>query len=145
MKDIKYDELTETQQQLILSAEEAVSTAYAPYSNFKVGAAILTVSGETVTGSNVEDVAGSSICAERAALVRANAMGYRDFTAIAIIASPQSDDQSQTASPCGACRQTLHEFSSNSGKDIEIVLASLDHSKVLLTTVSELLPLPFSP
>jgi cytidine deaminase len=90
---------------LILAAIQAQQNAYAPYSNFAVGAAIRTASGKVYQGTNVENASyGLSICAERVAAVAAVAAGDREFVAIAV-ASPGG------VSPCGACRQFLAEFS----------------------------------
>ncbi len=138
--NVEHDTLSETQQKLVASALKAAETAYAPHSGFKVGAALLSKGGETITGSNVENSSsGLTICAERAAVIRANAMGHRSFKMIAIAALGTD----QPTPPCGACRQTLHEFAQLSGNDIEIVLSSADRKNVILTTLSELLPLPF--
>ncbi len=95
-----------TPQKLIAEAERALEHAYAPYSRFHVGAALLTRGGRVYRGCNVENASfGLSICAERNAVFQAVAEGERDFVAIAIV-----DAQGHGASPCGACRQVLHEF-----------------------------------
>jgi cytidine deaminase len=91
---------------LMAEAERARRNAYAPYSRFSVGAALLTAGGRIVSGCNVENASfGLSICAERNAVFRAIGEGERDFVAIAVTAGP-----GQIASPCGSCRQVLHEF-----------------------------------
>ena len=91
---------------LMAEAEKAREHAYAPYSKLKVGAALLTRAGRIVRGCNVENTSfGLSICAERNAGWKAVSEGERDFVAVAVTAGPQS------ASPCGACRQVLREFS----------------------------------
>lgn len=88
------------------SALEARRKAYAPYSNFAVGAALRTKSGRVFCGCNVENLSfGLTICAERAAVFAAVAAGEREFEAIAIVA-----DSIQPVTPCGACRQVLAEF-----------------------------------
>ena len=87
-------------------AERARKSAYAPYSNFHVGAALLTADGKVYEGCNVENSSfGLSICAERNAIWKAISEGVRDFEAVAVTAGPKHG-----ASPCGACRQVLHEF-----------------------------------
>jgi cytidine deaminase len=95
-----------TPKMLIAEAERALENAYAPYSRFKVGAALLTRSGRVYPGCNVENASfGLAICAERNAVFRAVCDGERDFVAVAIV-----DAQGHGASPCGACRQVMHEF-----------------------------------
>ena len=94
----------ETRQKLIAAAQQARTNAYAAYSGFTVGAALLTPDGMQITGCNVENVSlGLTQCAERVALGRAIAEGYREFQAIAVASSTG-------VAPCGACRQVLAEF-----------------------------------
>jgi cytidine deaminase len=91
---------------LLKAAAEARANAYAPYSKFTVGAALLTKSNEIFSGCNVENISfGLTICAERAAVAAAVSKGHVDFLAIAIVA-----DSKVPAMPCGACRQVLAEF-----------------------------------
>ena len=93
-------------QQLLQEAEAARRASYSPYSRFAVGAALLTRSGRIVHGCNVENASfGLSVCAERTALWTAISEGEREFVAVAITAGPGA-----VPSPCGACRQVLHEF-----------------------------------
>lgn len=90
---------------LVAAAKKGQSRAYAPYSKFKVGAAILTAADKVYTGTNVENASyGLTICAERAALTRAISDGQQRFKAIVIVAP------SPRPTPCGACRQVLAEF-----------------------------------
>jgi len=118
------------QQELIKQATEARKMAYAPYSNFKVGAAVLTESGAIHTGCNVENSAYSvSNCAERTAIFKAVSEGQQDIKAIAIVA-----DQPQAVTPCGSCRQVISEF----GSDIEVIMANLA-GDVISKTIDELL------
>jgi len=92
---------------LILAAKKARDQAYAPYSGFSVGAAVLTKSGQVFAGCNVENASlGLTICAERSAVAAAVVGGKKDFEAIAIVAN-----SNKPALPCGACRQVLAEFS----------------------------------
>jgi cytidine deaminase len=96
-----------TPRELMAEAEQARRGAYAPYSKFAVGAALLTKSGRVVHGCNVENSSfGLSICAERNAVFKAVGDGDRQFVAVAVTAGP-----GHGAAPCGACRQVLHEFS----------------------------------
>jgi cytidine deaminase len=93
---------------LLLVAREAAQQAYAPYSDFPVGAALLTGSGEIIRGANVENVSyGLTLCAERCAVFKAVSDGHRDFQAIAVWASRRPQG---IVTPCGACRQVLAEF-----------------------------------
>jgi cytidine deaminase len=95
-----------TPRQLMLEAEKARARAYAPYSEFPVGAALLTAGGRVIHGCNVENASfGLSICAERNAVWKALSEGEHEFVAVAVTARP-----GHGASPCGACRQVLHEF-----------------------------------
>jgi cytidine deaminase len=118
-------------EQLIESAREAKSRAYAPYSKFAVGAALENVDGKVFTGCNVENISfGLTICAERSAVSVAISEGSRDFKKIVIIS-----DSKQPISPCGACRQVLAEFS----PDLEIISVGRDGERYE-TTLNVLLP-----
>jgi len=124
-----------TDLELIEKAKAAMKGAYAPYSRFRVGAALEGRSGKVFTGANVENASyGATCCAERVALFKAVTEGERDFTAIAVI----SDSGSHTF-PCGICRQALSEFS----PDIAVICANrnMDYEKLPL---NELLPHSFS-
>ena len=91
---------------LMAEADQALARAHAPYSDFPVGAALLTVSGRIIHGCNVENASfGLSMCAERNAVFKAVSEGETDFVAVAVTAK-----RGKPASPCGACRQVLHEF-----------------------------------
>jgi len=94
---------------LLEQARQAARNAYAPASGFRVGAAIAAEDGRVFTGVNIENASyGLSICAERVALFKAISEGARGFTELAVVAG--SDAGEEDAPPCGACRQTLHEF-----------------------------------
>lgn len=119
---------------LIAAAREARGRAIAPYSSFRVGAALLASDGRIVTGCNIENASyGLTMCAERVALFKALSDGVREFTAIVVVA-----DTPHPTPPCGACRQLIWEFCG----DIPVVLANLD-TVVAEHTMRELLPLPF--
>ena len=146
VKEVAYASLAPEQKELLASAEEAMESAYNPYSGFSVGAALLTVDGKVVTASNFENAAYSpGICAERAALVRANAEGHRTFQAIAVIARGEETETREVTAPCGVCRQMLFEAAQVAGFNIEIILSTSRKDKIVLTTIEELLPLAFGP
>lgn len=120
-----------TDRELINLAFEAMEQAYAPYSGFRVGAALECADGSVFLGCNVENAAyGSTICAERTAVVKAVSEGRREFRRIAIAA--QSEDYCM---PCGACRQVLCEFST----DMEVLSAKKD-GRYVSYKLSALLP-----
>ncbi len=120
---------------LIEEAYKVKEKAYAPYSNFKVGAALLTKQGKVFTGCNVECASfGGTNCAERTALFKAISEGYTEFKAIAIVGK-----KGVLTPPCGICRQVLNEFAS----DIDIILD--DNNKEKIIKLSELLPYSFGP
>ncbi len=116
---------------LIDAAIEARKMAYAPYSNFLVGAALKAKDGKVFTGCNVENSSyGLCNCAERTAIFKAVSHGYQEFEAIAVAANP-------FASPCGACRQVLAEF----GTDIKVIgVDAEDVGNTKVWTVEELIP-----
>jgi cytidine deaminase len=120
---------------LALRAAQARRWAYAPYSNYAVGAALLTASGKVYDGVNVENAAyPATICAERAAVVKAVSEGERQFVAIAVATS-------NGASPCGTCRQVLAEF----GPDTLVLLAGPDGRVLARADLRSLLPDAFGP
>jgi len=120
---------------LLRAAVGARDCAYAPYSEFSVGAALLGKSGKIYTGANVENASyGLTMCAERVAIGHAVASGERDFTAIAI-------SLKGGGSPCGACRQVLREFS----QEMRVLMADETGNLVREMTLQELLPESFGP
>ena len=146
MKKINYKKLTIKERQLLLAATDVLKNAYNPYSKFAVGAALLSQDDEIITGANVENAAyGSCICAERSALVRANAMGIRKFSKIAIIARRSNGPTLDITAPCGACRQMIFEAAQVSEQDLEVIMANTKMTKIIKATISELLPLAFGP
>jgi len=125
----------EVREQLIEAALEVRKWAYAPYSGYPVGAALLSTSGRIYEGVNVENAAyPMTICAERVAVFKAVAEGEREFQAIAV-----ATDNGGT--PCGACRQVLAEF----GMETVVLIIDGEGSLVEETTVSGLLPSAFRP
>jgi cytidine deaminase len=117
--------------ELYKRAQEASERAYAPYSGYKVGAAVLTAEGTVYEGANIENASyGATICAERSALAKAIYDGHRKIEAIAVAASGEAP-----AWPCGICRQVLFEF----GDDIRVITGP-DTDHLSNYTIAELLP-----
>jgi cytidine deaminase len=121
--------------ELIARAREARRRAYAPYSGYPVGAALLAASGKVYEGVNVENAAyPTGICAERSAVFAAVSQGEREFSAIAVVTK-------DGGTPCGSCRQVLTEFA----PDIAVLIADGEGKLVAETTARELLPNAFGP
>ncbi len=126
------------EQELIKLAIKAASNSYSPYSNFKVGAALLTTDNKVYLGCNIENAAyGPSNCAERTAFFKAISDGVKDFKAIAIVGG--KDSFNELCPPCGVCRQVMSEFCS---KDFKIILGK-ENLEYKTYTLDELLPLSF--
>jgi len=126
-----------TKEELVSKAFEAMENAYAPYSNYKVGAAVLLKDGNVVKGCNIENASyGATNCGERTAVFAAYAQGYRkdDIIALAIVTSGH-----QFGAPCGICRQVLSELMN---METPIYLGYED--KIMETNIKELLPMSFS-
>jgi cytidine deaminase len=121
--------------ELLAAAGNVRRQAYAPYSNFQVGAAVQTDDGQIFIGCNVENASfGLTLCAERAAVLAAVAAGHRKLVAIAVASSGG-------VTPCGACRQVLAEFA----QELVVLLVDVDHpDRVRQVTLAALLPEPFS-
>jgi len=117
---------------LIEEARKAREFAYAPYSHFLVGAALMTTNGQIFRGCNVEiSNFSATICAERTALVKAVSEGYQEFSAIAVIA-----DRPIPTSPCGQCRQALNQF----GPEMDVIMATTQSDEIEVMKLSDLLP-----
>ena len=126
--------MTDNQRELVESATKARALAYAPYSNFRVGAAVRTRHGKIYTGCNIESASyGLTVCAERVAVWKAASAGETEFAEIAVVA-----DTEKLTPPCGACRQIIWEFCG----DIPVVAANLK-GDAEITQMSELLPKAF--
>jgi cytidine deaminase len=120
--------------ELLAAASRAREFAVAPFSNFQVGAALLTADGQVITGCNVENATyGLTLCAERVALVKALSEGHRRFTHIAVVAATN-----EPTPPCGPCRQLLWEY----GGDLEVILGNLQR-ETGRHKLSALFPMPF--
>ena len=129
-------------EKLIDTAIEQLKFSYTPYSNFKVGAALLTKSGKIYTGCNIENASYTpTICAERTAFFKAVSEGVRDFQAICIVGG-KDGKLTEYAAPCGVCRQVMMEFCNP--KTFQIILA-VDKERYEIYTLEELMPLGFGP
>jgi cytidine deaminase len=139
-----YDELNSEEKFLVDQAKAATAKAYAPYSNFKVGAAVLLENGEIVTGNNQENVAfPSGLCAERTTLFYANATYPNQAVKIlAIAAYTEGDFLDRPISPCGACRQVILETEMRYNQQIKIILYG-QKEIYILDGIKNLLPLSF--
>jgi cytidine deaminase len=119
---------------LLIAATAARNKAYAPFSNFKVGAAVETIDGQIISGCNIEAASfGLTMCAERVALFKAVSEGARKFRRIAVVT-----DSAQICTPCGACRQVIWELAG----DIEVTLRNLKGDQYVISA-NELLPYAF--
>lgn len=128
---------------LIENALEARKMAYAPYSNFAVGAALLAANGQIFTGCNIESASFSPTnCAERTALFTAIAQGVKDFTAIAVVGGKIGETKLDYCAPCGVCRQMLAEFCTP--VEFKVIIAKTEND-YLVKTLEELLPMSFGP
>ena len=125
--------------QLMSLADDMRAFSHAPYSDFRVGAALVGKSGKIYTGCNIENAAFSpTICAERTAFAKAVSEGEKEFECIAIVGG-RSGERSLKCAPCGVCRQVMSEFC---GDDFKVILGTPDHFDVY--TLKDLLPLTFT-
>jgi len=141
----RLDELTEPQALLVKEAIEAAKNAYAPYSAYKVGAAVRLQNGVIITGNNQENAAyPSGLCAERVAVFYASSQ-YPDIPvdALAITAIQNGSLQEEPVSPCGGCRQVLLEKENQGNSPMQVILFGSKRIQVL-SRASDLLPLPFT-
>lgn len=139
------DELTNQEQELMKMAQTIGRSAYAPYSNFYVGAALLLKNGKIITGNNQENVAyPSGLCAERTAIFSAGAL-YPDeaIEIMAITAKSTNFKVDKPISPCGACRQVIAEYEFRHSNDIKILLMGEIGIVYEVASIKELLPLVF--
>lgn len=142
---IPADNLTETQSKLIDLATKAADNAYAPYSNFRVGAAVILADGQTFWANNQENISfPAGICAERVLLsyTHANFPEFQPLT-IAIVAKKPKNAGLASISPCGLCRQTISEYEMKFGNPVEILMVQPDGNVVKASGIDELLPFKF--
>ena len=139
-------ELEDWQQELVKKAEEAALNAYAPYSEFQVGAALLTNSGKVIIGNNQENSAyPSGLCAERVAIFSAHAQFPTEtYKAIAVTAKRLQEDQFISVTPCGSCRQVLSEMEDIQENSISLMMSGSDGNVYVSESIENLLPFKFS-
>jgi cytidine deaminase len=139
------EELNVNDNELVLAARESAINAYAPYSNFRVGAAVRLESGIIIRGANVENAAfPSGICAERSALANSVSNNCNDNpVAIAIASMTKEGFTEEPPSPCGNCRQVIAEEESRTGKQMRIILSGKSKTLVI-EGIGNLLPLQFN-
>lgn len=143
---LTYPELSESERRVVDAARRAVDGAYAPYSNFHVGAAILLDNGTIVTGANQENVAyPSGTCAERSACYYAGANYPEAKFELLAVAARDTDNREPAlpTAPCGACRQALLEYEMRAGHDVPVLLIGADEI-YRMPSVKSLLPLAFT-
>lgn len=140
------EELDEEEKKLLLLAKEAAKNAYAPYSNFFVGAALLLENGKIVCGNNQENVAfPSGLCAERVAFFSAGSQNPGiPIKTIAITARSDKFSLEKPVTPCGDCRQVMAEYEDRYKKDIRVILSGETGKIFILDNIKALLPLMFS-
>lgn len=153
-REIKFDfleaegagELDKRDQELLNAARKSYRNAYAPYSNYQVGAAVRLETGEVFTGNNQENVSfPAGVCAERVTLLSANAQ-YPDtpVETMAIVVHNDDNPQSIPASPCGICRQTMVEIESRFGRPFKIILGGDGDQIFVIPSAQDLMPLSFN-
>lgn len=140
-------ELPEDERALLVAARKAAEGAYSPYSQFNVGSAVLADDGTVVVGHNVENSAyGSTICAERAALLAADSAGLGDrIRKMAVYGTGKKFDTTQPVGPCGDCRQVTREIEDRSGEPIVIIMAGQRGKIARVVGIENLLPWGFGP
>jgi len=133
------------EQQLIQMAQEATAVAYAPYSNFWVGVALLLSNGEIVKGANQENAAyPSGLCAERVAFFHVGCSHPAEtIISIAVVARKAGAQDFTPAAPCGACRQVMLEYEAKQNTPIKIIFMDTDQQYYALSSVASLLPFRF--
>lgn len=139
-------ELEETALSLLQVARQATQTAYAPYSNFYVGAAVLLDDGTVVKGSNQENAAyPSGLCAERTAIFAAGANHqHQKVKMIAVTAKRKEETFFITANPCGSCRQVLAEYQQKQGTPIQVIMEGGQGKVYVCNSIDMLLPMKFT-
>lgn len=146
MLNTSYSQLSAEHKELIDAAEKALEFSYNPYnSQMKVAAAARSVSGKIIVGASyVNSCSPSSICAERSVIITANSQGERNLLSMAVIGKKDSGVK-EPVMPCGNCRQVMQELVNITGHDLEIICSNGDKTKVVITSLTELMPFPYNP
>lgn len=146
MTTTDFNGLNEEEKKLLVKAENTLRYAYNPYNNkTRVSAALYTASGKIITGASIGNVSSTvNLCAERAALAVASSRGERNIRMIAIIGVDGDGNIENPIMPCGTCRQFMEEFLKTSGGNIAIICSNTKKDKIIKTSLTELLPLPYS-
>jgi cytidine deaminase len=140
------EELSEEDRELLATAKQCLHSAYAPYSNFKVGAAVLLENGTTVLGNNQENASYPlGLCAERVAIFSAGANhpGIK-IKAIAIAAASKEFQINNAVTPCGACRQVIAEYEYRYKSPVKIIMAGENGKVLVAESIREFLPMQFT-
>jgi len=140
------DDLPETDAALVAMARKATATAYAPYSQFRVGAAARLVNGQVITGTNQENAAyPSGMCAERVALYAVAATHPEaKILKLAVVARRKHAKETSPAAACGSCRQVMLEFEQKQQKPFEVIMQAQDHKWIKAVSAASLLPFAFT-
>lgn len=137
-------ELDQATQELILACKNALSGAFAPYSNFRVSAALRLEDGTIVVGSNQENAAyPSGLCAERVALFAAGAQHPGKAVRSLVVYAPDFENPKEVPMPCGACRQVMNQSEQNQGTEMRILLLTANEEVYIAESTEDLLPFPF--
>ena len=141
----EFNDLTDSDKNLIRIAKNSLKSAYAPYSGFLVGASVLLENAEVIAGNNQENVAyPSGLCAERVAIFYASSeFPSAKIKAIAVTAISKKFEIKDVISPCGACRQVISEYEEKQNENIRVLLHQANDTVIILNSISDLLPLMF--
>lgn len=139
------DELSEADRSLLKKAYEAASSAYAPYSNFKVGAAAEMQNGEIITGSNQENVSfPAGLCAEGVVMAAAaSKLPGMPIRRLAISYQSSKENNSHPIAPCGICRQSLQEFKEKTGSPVKLIMGAINGGVIIVDDAASLMPFSF--
>ena len=140
------DALDDQSRELIAKAREASTRAYAPYSNFQVGAALLLENGEIITGNNQENACyPDGLCAERVAFFAAKSQRPElEVLEVAVVAQKMGSDVTVPVAPCGSCRQVMSEYENNQQSSITVLMPTGDGKVYACDSIDALLPFKFS-